>query len=189
MSLAARIARIEAAAQVDVGSRGIASFIIPGELAAAASSLASSITSGGLAIFTGFPCVTGHVIPTENDGLAGAVAIARAALALGKPTVHFVTDDVNAAPVRACADWLLSLGRTMGQDWSPSITVNAFPSPSSPPSPSAPSCDALHRLVTSCTHAVAIERTGRAADGRYTNCAASFCSMCARKRDLASSDS
>ncbi len=54
----------------------------------------------------GFPCVVGHEVPTENDGLAGAVAIARAALTLGKAPVVLLTDECNAGPVAACVAWL-----------------------------------------------------------------------------------
>lgn len=74
------IDRIENIVQRDEGKRGIGQIIVKGELYNAAVAL-NSCTS--VAIITGFPCNLEYNPPTETDGPLGAIAIARALLALG----------------------------------------------------------------------------------------------------------
>lgn len=162
-SLAAAVAAMEALVARDIGGRGIASLVVPGDLLGAANALVSSVA--GVAIFTGFPCVVGHEVPTENDGLAGAVAIARAALCLGKPRVVLVTDECNRGCVAAGRAWLCGLGQSVGKDWEARISVLALPSVAEGWGP--PQEALMAELAEGCDHYVAIERAGRAADGSY----------------------
>ena len=78
----------------DPGNRGVGKLIQPTDLHCAALSISQSAKS--VAIVTGFPCMPGNEPPIENDGISGAVAIAKAVQALGKP-VTFIVDrrDVN----------------------------------------------------------------------------------------------
>ncbi len=158
--------RIEGIISQDVANRGISALVIPGELeAAAASVLACKAAASALAVFTGFPCVTVGDVRTENDGLAGAVAIARAALVLGIPRVTFFTDDTSEKCVSACVAWLCGYGATLGESWDSRLRVSSWPS--GPRAWSAAHADAVRAEASACGHAVAIERSGRAADGSY----------------------
>ena len=146
----------------DPGGRGMRHLAVSGDLYAAASALLSA--SSGVAVLTGFPCVVGHDIPTENDGLAGAVSIARAALVLGKPLVALVTDECNVRPVTACRDWLLRFGKSIGEDWGERLQLHALPPKSRW---QAADTSTMDGVLDRCDHWVAIERAGRASDGSY----------------------
>jgi hypothetical protein len=57
-----------------------------------------------VSIITGFPCMLNYTPPTETDGPPGALAIARACVALGK-AVYILTDQANEQVlVAACAN-------------------------------------------------------------------------------------
>lgn len=136
---------------------------MPGELLNSAAALLAA--RRGVAVFTGFPCVVGHDIPTENDGLAGTVAIARAALLAGKRPVVLVTDKVNHGCVSACRDWLVSWGASQDYGWDDCISVVSFPSKVQ--GWNASESSRLSASLEECDHFVAIERAGRAVDGRF----------------------
>lgn len=93
------LARLEEIIAEDHGKRGIAPLVIRGELARAAYHLSHDISPGApracqhVAILTGYPCYPGSP-PTETDGPLGAIATARALVALGK-TATILTDVVN----------------------------------------------------------------------------------------------
>jgi hypothetical protein len=109
-----------------------------------------------VAILTGFPCLLDRDPPTENDGLAGAVSLARAVCVLGREAV-LVTDDVNEAILR----------RALAADpvtHAAAVQVLAFP----PKSRFGPEHDERLRALASASAAVVgIERTGVASDGCY----------------------
>jgi hypothetical protein len=95
--------------------------------------------------------------PCENDGLAGAIAIARALTVLGHEAV-IVTDEVNGKVLRGIVP-------LVGADGQPSnIRVQTFPPLSLFDSEAE---DNMRALVANSSAMVAIERTGRAADGKH----------------------
>ena len=97
--------RLEAIIAEDHGKRGIAPLVLPGELARAAYHLGQCSAKDGsaadraasncqhVAVLTGYPCCPGNP-PTETDGPLGAIAIARALVALGKRAT-ILTDSIN----------------------------------------------------------------------------------------------
>jgi hypothetical protein len=85
--------------QLDEGKRGIGEIVIKNELYAAAETL---LEARSVAIITGFPCLIDFDPPTETDGPLGALAIARALIAL-KKNVVIATDECNAEPMLAAA--------------------------------------------------------------------------------------
>ena len=89
--IAAAISRIEAAVQRDEGKRGIGPLCLSGELKRAADRI---INAKRIVIITGFPCLLDYSPPTETDGPLGALAIARACLAIGKRVI-IATDQVR----------------------------------------------------------------------------------------------
>ena len=158
-------AAIEAVVCDDVGRRGIAAFTLPHQLPRAA---ASFLTSPSVIILTGFPCLVRNTPPTETDGPPGAVALAKAALLLGK-RVAIATDDCNADVLRACAAARLGNNEIQGS----SFELLSFPptiGESGKAAAWAVGSDASKRLARAIgdyQHAVAIERAGAAADGGY----------------------
>ncbi|RYG96862.1 DUF4392 domain-containing protein, partial [archaeon] len=102
--IAKLIRSIEELVQRDEGQRGIEPIIQPaGELLAACEAIHQS---SSVAIITGFPCLLAHTPPTETDGPLGALAIAKALLALDKE-VTVLTDECNEEVLLACsaASW------------------------------------------------------------------------------------
>lgn len=146
-------AKIESIVQRDVGGRGIGALTLQGELERAASAF---MEAKRVVVLTGFPCRMNDDPPTETDGPPGAVAIARAALKLGKPAA-IATDESSAAVLRACAEaaGLSSLG---------DFSLHAFPPRASWTTAAEAS---LQALIRDYDHAVAIERAGRSADGSF----------------------
>lgn len=154
------IAALEAAVQRDEGGRGLVDLVLPpGELEAAARALYHAPNDGPVAILTGFPCMLDHTPPTETDGLPGALAIARACLALNKPCVLLI-EQCNAAVLQAGVDALVDRPVT-----SAILRVDVFP-----PGPQwGPTEEArLSALAQEIIFVVAIERAGPAAsDGHF----------------------
>lgn len=130
---------------LDLAARGIAGFYRPGGARAAARSLARG---KGMIVTTGFAVGPGMA---ETDGPPGAAVLGRALRLLGK-SVAYVTDDV-AAPLMEAA--LKALGEP--------VELVALPH--------AEAVDSARHRVGDIrpSHLVAIERPGRAADGRYWN--------------------
>jgi hypothetical protein len=85
--------RLEEIIAEDHGQRGIAPLVIRGELARAAYHLSHGPARQHIAIVTGYPCCPGSP-PTETDGPPGAIATARALVALGH-RVTILTDECN----------------------------------------------------------------------------------------------
>jgi hypothetical protein len=148
-SEADRIAAIEALVCRDVG-RKTAELIAAsaGELAAAASSLGKATRVG---LITGFFVPRGEVAAPETDGPVGTALLAAALAACGVPT-RIAVDTPCAAAVRAAVD---AAGGGVAVD---EVGVD----------------ENLDRLIgdwrsTGVSHAVAIERCGRSADGRPRN--------------------
>lgn len=163
---ASAAARIEALATQDEGGRGIAALVLQGELAASASALAGARRVG---IITGFPCliteegVVRFDSPQETDGPPGAVAIAKALLALDASTeVVIMTDDINGPVVAACIEAMGTGGGARRPD------LVCFP-------PRAALSEGewqerwrdLLAPAGGFDHLVAIERAGPATDGKY----------------------
>jgi hypothetical protein len=159
-------ARIEALTTQDEGGRGSAPLVVPGGLASAAAALARARRVG---IITGFPCLIteeGEVrfdSPQETDGPPGAVAIAKALLALDDATeVVIMTDDINAGVVASCIDAMST------SDGGRRPELRNFP-----PRAALSEAEWQHRWhemlepTTGFDHLVAIERAGPATDGRY----------------------
>ena len=150
-------ARLEARVQRDEGGRGIYEILLPpGELHGAAQTL---YESRSVAIISGFPCMLDHEPPTETDGPLGAMAIARACLALGK-AVSILTDECNEDVFLACcaASGLDDYQRAG------LLSLASFPG-----SASFDVSDA-RRLKEACAAidlVIAIERAGPAEDGCY----------------------
>jgi hypothetical protein len=153
---------LERIMSADPGRRGIAAFFVSGELECAARALLAA--TRGVAVLSGFPCVVGHAQPTENDGVSGAVAIARAALLLGKPRVSIVTDECNRVVFEACVQALLATGTRLGEDWASRLQLQSFPSAAGWRDADSAAMD---DVVAQHDHWVAIERSGCAADGNY----------------------
>jgi hypothetical protein len=144
-----RIAAIEALVCRDVG-RKTAELIAAsaGELAAAARSLAGAASVG---LITGFFVPRGEVAAPETDGPVGTALLAAALAVCGVPT-RIAVDTPCAAAVRAAVD---AAGGGVAVD---EVGID----------------EGLDRLIaewhrTGVSHAVAIERCGRSADGRPRN--------------------
>jgi hypothetical protein len=144
-----RLAAIEALVCRDVG-RKTAELIAAsaGELAAAASSLGNATRVG---LITGFFVPRGEVAAPETDGPVGTALLAAALAACGIPA-RIAVDTPCVAAVRAAVD-AAGDGVTVDE-----VGVD----------------EDLDRLIgdwrrTGVSHAVAIERCGRSADGRPRN--------------------
>ncbi len=130
----------------DPGNRGVRHFYIPRELERAAQAL---LTSRRVMILTGFYILAADA--GESDGPPGAVVLARALKRMGAD-VLLVTDEVNEPGVRAAE-------KAIHAD----VDVHVFKREDS--------VDSYRALLMTWqpSHIVAVERPGRAADGRYYN--------------------
>jgi Domain of unknown function (DUF4392) len=144
-----------ACVQNDAASRGIRSFCsaTAGDLLGAAQAL---IGSGRIvAIMTGFPCNMQHTPPTETDGPAGALCLAKACIALGKRVI-MLTDECNAEVLMSA---VAGAGLAGSQ-----LSLEAFP-------PAHEWSDAdeerLLEVAVAADAVIACERPGAAADGCY----------------------
>eukprot|EP01063_Lacrimia_lanifica_P038362 TRINITY_DN8147_c0_g1_i2.p1 TRINITY_DN8147_c0_g1~~TRINITY_DN8147_c0_g1_i2.p1 ORF type:complete len:336 (+),score=94.32 TRINITY_DN8147_c0_g1_i2:65-1072(+) len=163
------VGHLEALVTRDEGGRGIAPLVQPDVLRQAAAAL---VDARKVAVATGFPCliaadgsVRGDVggTPQETDGPPGAVAIAKAVLALDPGAeVALLTDEVSAPVLLAC------VGAALGEA-AARVAVHAFP-PRGERSEAEWDAAWGGLLETGgFDHLVAIERAGPAADGRcYT---------------------
>ena len=155
-------ARLEAIAWRDVGARSTAALRVPGELVRAARLVAAA--RRGVLILTGFPCRMGASPPGETDGPSGAVALARAARALGGGAlaVSLATDESNAPALRA------ALGARGLAD---AVCVEGFAARGSAAfvAPGAARATRARFAAALAAHdvSVAVERAGAGADGRY----------------------
>jgi hypothetical protein len=167
-------ARLEAIAGQDVGKRGVGALLIPGDLANAGLAFARA---SSVVILTGFPCLLSQTPPTETDGPSGAVALALAAVRLGKPAA-IATDACSEGVLRATAAAVglgeegkeASGGPVSGSGSPPAARAPPFELHAFPPPPEW--SEAVHGarlldLAARYEHSVAIERAGRGADGGY----------------------
>lgn len=127
----------------DPGDRGSGGFARPGALERAARGLSGAARVG---ILTGFPVLVDGRPRPETDGIPGAMALGRALVALGSE-VRYVSDPLHAEALERCG----AAPRDI-YDWKPGEGE-----------------DPKHAraVASTCTHWVAIERPGRAADGTY----------------------
>ena len=102
-----RISNIEKAILDDPGQRGVKFLQQSDDLHYAALSLSQSSSSVG--IITGFACMPDMNPPIENDGISGAIAIARAIQALGRP-VTFIVGKNECEIFRDILKWCNSTG-------------------------------------------------------------------------------
>lgn len=139
-------AEIEEIIAFDPGRRGIGGLVLSGDLARASQSL---LFAGTVFIITGFYIKAAG--RGETDGPPGAVVLGKALLAMRKK-VCFVTDRFNYPIVQAAADAygaeaeIIALPVSAGEAEYLSLLDKYRPS-----------------------HIVAVERPGRAPDGRYYN--------------------
>lgn len=151
------ISLLEERIQRDEGGRGIACICLQGELCSAAQRILDTNVKK-IMIITGFPCLMDHCPPTETDGPPGALAIARAALAMGKNVV-VVTDECNEEVMIAAA-----AGSGLQQKYGEAFSLESFPG-------AIEFGDnderRLYEIGDSVDLLVAIERAGPCADGSY----------------------
>ena len=147
-SLSRLCRRLESIAWRDVGGRSSSALRIPGDLERAAVAFTNARS---VLILTGFPCRVNAEVPSETDGLSGAIALAAAARMLGKPC-GIATDD-------CCAEGLRRALAT--RENAHGTVIESFPGGVMPDTIRATS------LVTRYDHTIAVERAGIAADGTY----------------------
>lgn len=136
----------------DPGNRGVAHLFQKSDLLKAVLALSHSET---VAVTTGFPCHTDYEVKDETDGLPGALAICQALLALGKK-VTLISDGGNQDLFESCVKHMVSVGALKSQ-----VPVLPF----SQAKELYDSSDSSLKPPFDCL--LAIERTGRAADGTY----------------------
>ena len=143
-----QLSAIESAITVDPGNRGLEHLVIPGEFAKVCLDLSNSAKTVG--ILLGFPLFDSDP-PEENDGIAGAIYLARALNALDIE-VYFIIDS-SANGLANCLGICKSLGYT--HENNPFILVGE-------------TTTGLSEIAEGqFTHLIAIERPSPAADGKY----------------------
>ena len=146
-----RIAEIEALVCRDVGRRTQALIEASvGELLAAADALAGATRVG---LITGFFVPRAEIAAAETDGPVGTALLAAALAACGVPA-RIAVDTPCAAAVRAAIE---ATGQPVGID---EIALD---------DPGGPARVAAEWQAAGVSHAVAIERCGRSADGSPRN--------------------
>uniref|UniRef100_A0A0G4F3E7 D-glutamate cyclase-like C-terminal domain-containing protein n=1 Tax=Chromera velia CCMP2878 TaxID=1169474 RepID=A0A0G4F3E7_9ALVE len=146
--------------QRDEGGRGIKNLLcteIEDHLWQGAESLAHVSVHVGL--ITGFPCCLDFDPPTETDGPAGTLAVARTLLALGKE-VTLWTDECNSKGLLAAARAHPVVGRHLKEG-------KRFFFRSFGPDVSEESLRREAEAEGGIDHWIAIERAGPASDGNY----------------------
>ena len=154
------IGRLEKVVQRDEGKRGIEKLCREGELLQTALSL---LESRSVLLVTGFPCFPSLEPPTETDGPAGTLSIARALVRTGRNVV-VATDECNGGVVRAAYDHVRNESDSALQ---PNFTLQLCP----PTSKWSASDEAeLQRVGATVDHVLALERVSpSASDGNaYT---------------------
>lgn len=159
------IAALEERMQRDEGRRGINAFVLPsGELYNAACEILDPNTKK-VAIITGFPCMLDYSPPTETDGPLGALAMARAILAVGKEVV-IVTDECNEECILAA-----TAASGLFNKYPEALSLESFPGVGTGQGVHGEFDDKdnrrLERLGETVQLVIAIERAGPSADGSY----------------------
>ncbi|XP_037652387.1 D-glutamate cyclase, mitochondrial isoform X2 [Sebastes umbrosus] len=155
----AKIRQLETIIGEDPGQRGIRALFVQDELLRSCLALSQACS---VAITTGFPTHIMHSPPEETDGPPGAIAMATMLLSLGKQ-VTMVTDRRALEMNQAIIDEAVKTGvlktaipLVAFEDGGPDSALHFLCHHGDP---SKPRYD----------HLVAIERSGRAADGNYYN--------------------
>uniref|UniRef100_A0A669EZW9 D-glutamate cyclase n=1 Tax=Oreochromis niloticus TaxID=8128 RepID=A0A669EZW9_ORENI len=156
----AKIRQLEVMIGEDPGERGIRALFVQDELLRSCLALSHS---SSVAITTGFPTHYMHSPPDETDGPPGAIAMATMLLSLGKQ-VTMVTDRRALEMNRAIIDESVRTGEILKaviplvtfEDGGPDAARHFLCHHGDPNKPRF-------------DHLVAIERSGRAADGNYYN--------------------
>ena len=142
------LSKLEQAVLEDPGRRGVAHLFQKSDLLKAVLALSHA---NRVAITTGFPCHVDYEVKEETDGLPGALSICQALLALGKE-VTLISDSGNQALFESCVAHMVSIGALKS------------------PVPVIPCTEAKELLGANSNRFdcfLAIERSGRAADGTY----------------------
>jgi D-glutamate cyclase len=168
----------------DIGNRGMMALICPGDLLEASKVLANlKVTTDAskrrkknIIILSGFPCCIHDVPPTESDGPAGALAIARACIALhggggcdddhsssSSFNVIIITDECNAAVFAACLKDYLALPTT--NSISSTTTGMMIQLQTFPTIMSEQDLQRMEMLAQDCALYIACERAGPGKDG------------------------
>ncbi|XP_020496942.3 D-glutamate cyclase, mitochondrial isoform X1 [Labrus bergylta] len=158
-SAVAKIRQLETIIGEDPGQRGIKALFVQDELLR--SCLALSHASS-VAITTGFPTHFMHSPADETDGPPGAIAMATMLLSLGKQ-VTLVMDKREQDMNRAIIDEAVRKGVLKSEV--PLVTFED----SGPDSALRFLCHNRDPHTPRYDHLIAIERSGRAADGNYYN--------------------
>ena len=139
---------VETLCALDLGGRGIGRLVVPGDMAAAARSLARAQRA---VLVTGF--VARPAWAAETDGPSGTVVLGRALRRLGA-RVAYLADPPVAPLLEAC---LRALGEPR----------DLIPVPAEPVAALRMARETVHGFGP--THLIAVERPGRAIDGGYYN--------------------
>lgn len=153
-SLDDRINSLQDIIGTDAGGRGMKEMIVPGDLVRA-SHILGELAPSTVIVLSGFPCCVDQDPPTETDGPPGALALARAALALGHKVI-LVTEECNRAVFSAAAEGL-ALPPDVDRD---NLRLEFFPSELSESDRKR-----LEGIASSSTLLLACERAGPAKDG------------------------
>jgi D-glutamate cyclase len=159
------IHKIQGIIGTDIGNRGMKALVCPGDLWQASQTLAhlKIDASKNIIILSGFPCLVHETPPTETDGPPGALAIARACVALGHSNVIIVTDDCNAKVFGAC---LRDLALPVNTGSTRTTKTTAVPQLQSfPANMSEHDNERMAKLAKDCALYIACERAGPGADG------------------------
>lgn len=142
------IERVEEAVLDDPGQRGVAHLVQKGDLLRASLALSHA---NSIAITTGFPCLFQYEQKQETDGLPGALAIAQSLLAIGKK-VTFISDTSTKDIFQSCVTFMTANGSLTS-----AVEVLSYSEVKELYTQAKAPFDCL----------IAIERAGRAEDGRY----------------------
>lgn len=134
----------------DPGQRGVSHLLERGDLFRSVLALA---TAKRVAITTGFPCFPQDEQKEETDGIPGALAIAQSATAFGSK-VHLICDDRNLSLMKSSTDYYTNIGALQSHQRQ-QISISNYSSVK----------DVFCSSDYDCF--VAIERSGRAHDGKH----------------------
>ncbi|CEM04142.1 unnamed protein product [Vitrella brassicaformis CCMP3155] len=174
-------ASLEHLTQKDEGGRGIRQLLGPetDDGLRRSAFLLSQPHVRRVGILTGFPCNRDSHPPTETDGPPGALAVAKCLLRGHKEAVVLLTDGINEAPLLAAVAAHPYLHKALANK---RLTVESFHPAEFCENGSCIASVPLHKLADrrqlpgvrrlralweELDHLVAVERSGRAADGRY----------------------
>lgn len=144
------VKKLEDLLLTDPGQRGVRHLLERGDLLR---SVLALVKAKRVAITTGFPCFPQDEQKEETDGIPGALAIAQSATALGSQ-VHVISDDRNLSLMESSTDYYAQIG-ALQPFQRKAISVSNYSKVK----------DEFCTSNYDCF--VAIERSGRAHDGRH----------------------